>query len=328
VTPPRVFRSLEAASGCFGPSVLSIGNFDGVHAGHREILRRVVTLARERGWKPSVMTFDPHPVRVVAPARATRLLTTPEERAWLMAEEGIEQVLILPFTEQVARLEPEEFARDILVARLDARAVLVGANFRFGHKHAGDTRRLDELGRTLGYATIVVPSVKLRGRMISSSAVRKLIESGEVAKAARLLVRPYALQGEVVAGRGVGSTQTVPTLNLRTPAEVLPATGVYVTRTSDLDDGRAWPSVTNVGFRPTFEGSSLTIESYLLEEIGERAPRSIRVEFFLRLREERRFPSAESLKAQILRDVERARRYLGRVRGLDCYTRKEPYLNP
>jgi len=125
----------------------------------------------------------------------------------------------------------------------------------------------------------------------------------------------------------VGSTQTVPTLNLRSPAEVLPATGVYVTRTSDLDDGRTWPSVTNVGLRPTFEGSGLTVESYLLEEIGGAAPRRIRVEFFLRLREERKFPSAESLKAQILRDVERARRYLGRVRSIGCYTRKESYPN-
>ena len=126
----------------------------------------------------------------------------------------------------------------------------------------------------------------------------------------------------------MGSTQTVPTLNLRTPAEVLPATGVYVTRTSDLDDARAWPSVTNVGFRPTFGGSSLTVESYLLDEIGGLPPRRIRVEFFLRLRGERKFPSAESLKAQILRDVERASRYIGRVRKLDCYTRKEPYFHP
>jgi len=327
MTLPRIFRSLEEAAGGFGPCALSIGVFDGVHAGHREILRRVVALARERGWKASAMTFDPHPARVVAPGRPTRLLSTPDERALLMAEEGIEQVLILPFTEQVSRLAPEEFARDILAARLDARAVLVGANFRFGHKHTGDTHQLSELGRAFGYSTVVIPAVKMRGRMISSSAVRRLIESGEVAKAGRLLLRPYSLQGEVVPGRGVGSTQTVPTLNLRTPAEVLPATGVYVTRTSGLDDGRVWPSVTNVGVRPTFDGSGLTVESYLLDEIGVAPPARIQVEFFLRLREERKFPSPEALKAQILRDVKRARGYHDRARKLDCYTRKEHTFN-
>ena len=323
MTPPRVFRSVEEATGVFGPSALSIGVFDGVHAGHREILRRVVALAREQNLKPSAMTFDPHPAKVVAPSRRTRLLSTPDERARLMAEEGIEQVLVLPFTEQVSRLAPEEFSRDILAARLEARAVLVGANFRFGYKHSGDTHRLSELGREFGYSTVVIPAVKLRGHMISSSAVRRLIESGEVAKAARMLLRPYSLEGEVVRGRGVGSTQTVPTLNLQTAAEVLPASGVYVTRTSALDDRREWPSVTNIGVRPTFEGSGLTVETFLLEELGNATPARIRVEFLLRLREERKFPSPEALKAQILRDVARARRYLSRARKLDCYTRKE-----
>ncbi|MCC7176079.1 MAG: bifunctional riboflavin kinase/FAD synthetase [Bryobacterales bacterium] len=327
MTPPRVFRSLEEATGVFGPCVLSIGVFDGVHAGHREILRRVVELSREKGWKPSAMTFDPHPLRVVAPERAKPLLSTPAERALLMAEEGIEQVLVLPFTRQVARMTPGEFARQILEARLGVRAVMVGSNFRFGHNHAGDTRRLTELGRTCGYSTVVIPAVKMRGRVISSSAVRRLIEAGEVSQAARLLVRPYALEGEVVSGRGIGSTLAAPTLNLETHAEVLPAKGVYVTRTTSLDTGRDWPSVTNVGVRPTFAGSGLTVESFLLDGFSGAAPGRIRVEFFLRLRDERKFPSAEALKAQIQRDVERARRYLRRARRLGCYTRKEPILS-
>ena len=204
----------------FGPSALTIGNFDGVHAGHREILRRVVELARQRGWKPSVLAFDPHPARIVAPERAPRLLTTPEERALLMREEGIEQVLILPFTRELAGFTPERFVREIVVERLEARAVLVGDSFRFGHEHAGDTRLLAELGRRHGFLVEAVPAIRLRGRAVSSSEVRRLIQEGNVALAARLLARPYALAGEVVAGQGIGSKQTVPTLNLAPAADV------------------------------------------------------------------------------------------------------------
>ena len=297
----------------FGPTALTIGNFDGVHAGHREILRRVVALARERGWKPSVLTFDPHPARIVAPDRAPRLLTTPEERARLMREEGIEQVLILPFTRELAGFSPERFVREIVVERLEARAVLVGDNFRFGHEHAGDTRLLAELGRRYGFLVEAVPAIRMRGRVVSSSEVRRLVEAGSVALAGRLLARPYALEGEVVPGHGIGSKQTVPTLNLAPAAEVMPARGVYVTRTSDSASGRRWISVTNIGTRPTFGGDSVTVETFLLDPLEGASPRVIRVEFLERLREERRFDDAAALKVQILRDVARARAYFRRV---------------
>jgi len=297
----------------FGPSGLTIGNFDGVHAGHREILRRVVALAGERGWKPSVLTFDPHPARIVAPDRAPKLLTTPEERVRLMREEGIEQVLILPFTRELAGFSPERFVRDIVVERLEARAVLVGDNFRFGHEHAGDTRLLAELGQRFAFQVEAIPAIRMRGRVVSSSEVRRLIEAGRVALAGRLLGRPYALQGEVVSGQGIGSKQTVPTLNLAPAAEVLPARGVYVTRTTDAASRRRWNSVTNIGTRPTFGGDSVTIETFLLDPLEGDSPRAIRVEFLRRLREERRFEDAAALKRQILRDVERAQAYFRRV---------------
>jgi riboflavin kinase/FMN adenylyltransferase len=297
----------------FGPSALTIGNFDGVHAGHREILRRVVELAHERGWKPSVLTFDPHPARIVAPERAPRLLTTLEERALLMRDAGIEQVLILPFTRELAAFSPERFVREIVVARLEARAVLVGDNFRFGHDHAGDTRLLAELGRQHGFLVEAVPAIRMRGRVVSSSAVRRLVEEGNVALAGRLLGRPVALAGEVVAGQGIGSKQTVPTLNLAPAAEVLPASGVYITRTTDPASGRRWPSVTNIGTRPTFGGESVTVETFLLVPLEGASPRSIRVEFLRRLREERRFEDAAALKRQILGDVGRAQSYFRRL---------------
>jgi riboflavin kinase/FMN adenylyltransferase len=311
--PFRVYRALEEIDHEFGPSALTIGNFDGVHAGHREILRRVVALARERGWKPSVLTFDPHPLRVVAPERAPRLLATPDERARLMRQEGIEQVLILPFTRELAGFTPGEFVRQIVVERLDARAVLVGDNFRFGHEHAGDTRLLAELGRRHGFLVEGLPAIRMRGRVVSSSEVRRLIREGNVALAGRLLARPYALEGPVEAGRGIGSRHTVPTLNLAPAAEVLPAQGVYVTRTTAPEGGRRWPSVTNVGTRPTFGGDSITVETFLLEPIGGASPRVIRVEFLRRLREERHFESPAELKQQILRDAARAQAYFRRL---------------
>ncbi len=306
---PRIYRSLEEVGSDFGPSALSIGNFDGVHAGHRRIFRRVVELARERGWKPSALTFQPHPTKVVAPERAPRLLTTPDERCRLMADEGIEQVLILPFGWDIARLEPEEFVQNILVAKLGVRAVLVGSNFRFGHRHAGDTRRLAELGAACGILTEVIPAIQVRGCQISSSEIRRLVTAGNVTRAGRMLGRPYSLEGDIVPGLRIGSTQTVPTLNLKTDAEVVMPAGVYITRARDVDDGRTWPAVTNVGSRPTFGGTEISVETHLLATLDGNAPRRIRVDFLRRVREERKFPSAESLKAQIARDVDRARRY-------------------
>ena len=209
----RIYHSLAEVPADFGPCALTIGNFDGVHFGHRRILRRLKALADARGWKPSVLTFDPHPTRVVAPKRTPRLLTSPEARAELMREEGIGQVLILPFTRELAVLSPEEFARQLLVGRLNARAVLVGDNFRFGHRHAGNVRVLAELGRKLGFETEIVPSATCRGRVVSSSGIRELIRTGRVSLAARFLQHPYAIEGRVVTGRGIGSKQTVPTLN-------------------------------------------------------------------------------------------------------------------
>jgi riboflavin kinase/FMN adenylyltransferase len=323
----RIYRSLADVPADFGPSALTIGNFDGVHFGHRRILRRLKTIAGELGSKPSVLTFHPHPTRVVAPERTPPLLTTPEARARLMGQEGIDQVLILPFTRELASLEPEDFVRQLLVERLCARAVLVGDNFRFGHRHAGNARMLAELGRQLGFETEVIPAVKCRGRLVSSSGIRELIDAGRVGLAARLLQRPYVLEGDVVSGQGIGSRQTVPTLNLATSAEVIPARGVYVTRTHCLDTApdrraRQWPSITNIGYRPTFGTSDrLTIETFLLEPLEGETPRRIGVEFLRRIRDERKFPAPEVLRTQILKDARTAQSYFRRAKawiGTEC----------
>jgi riboflavin kinase/FMN adenylyltransferase len=312
----RIYRSLAGLPRDFGPSALSIGNFDGVHFGHRRILRRVEEIAAERGWKASVLTFDPHPTRVVAPSRTPPLLTSPERRAALMREEGIEQVLILPFTRELAMLTPVEFVEQLLVNALGARAVLVGDNFHFGHRQAGNVAVLAELGRQFGFETEIVPAVAWRGRVVSSSGIRELIRAGKVSLAARFLQHAYGLEGEVVSGRGVGSRQTVPTLNLATRAEVIPANGVYITRTRDLADGREWESVTNIGYRPTFGASDqLSVETFLLDALAGETPGHIRVEFLWRIREERKFESPAALREQILKDVRTAQAYFRRAKA-------------
>ncbi len=312
---PRICRSLAEAAG-FGPCALTIGNFDGVHAGHRRILRRVVELARERGWIPSALTFDPHPAVVVAPERAPKLLTTPEQRARLMHEEGIRQVLILPFTRELSQTSPEDFARRVLRDRLGVQAVVVGENFRFGYRHAGDVRKLAELGRELGFLTESLAAVRRRGRVVSSSEIRRLIEAGAVSLAWRLLERPHSVEGPVQPGRGEGARRIVPTLNLAPGELLLPAEGVYITRATDLADGRARPAVTNVGRRPTFDLGELVIETHLLEPPGNPPPAVLRVEFLHRLRPEKKFPDPDSLRRQILRDAERARAFFRRFQRL------------
>jgi riboflavin kinase/FMN adenylyltransferase len=311
----RVARSVAETAG-FGPSALTIGNFDGVHIGHQHLFQQVSDAAKKLDAHPTVLTFDPHPSRVVAPERTPRLLTTMDERCAWMAADGIEQVLVLPFTTEIARLSPEEFVRDIAVTTLRAKIVLVGENFRFGHKQSGDMQVLDALGKQYGFEVCHAESVTCRGEVVSSSAIRKFVDAGEVGMAWRYLGRPYSIAGEVVHGRGVGSKQTVPTLNLRTSAEVLPGNGVYVTRTTEISgistEPRTWNSISNVGFRPTFESEEpeLSIETFLLDpsfvDVPGDAPSRIELEFLHRVRDEKKFESPEALKAQIFRDVKQA----------------------
>lgn len=303
-----VFRSPAEVPETFGPSVVAIGNFDGVHGGHRQIMRRVAALASARGYTPSILTFDPHPARILAPDRAPKLLMTIDQRLRAMETEGIEAVLLLPFSLDFARLTPEEFAESILAKTLHARVVLVGEDFRFGHRQAGNIDTLVALGERLGFELEPVPGVARRAQRISSTAIRKLVTSGSVSRACRMLGAPFALEGPVVRGRGIGSKQTVPTLNLAPLNEVLPKNGVYVTRTLDPDSKRMWNSITNVGYRPTFGGDRVTVETFLLEPLGTADPGRIEVSFLTFVRDERKFESPEALKTQILRDVNVAQR--------------------
>ncbi len=227
---------------------------------------------------------------------------------------GLEAAVVMPFTLELARISPEDFVEDILVRDLQVRTVLVGENFRFGHRQAGDIKILRELGMRHGFEVVVIPPVVYRGEIVSSTAIRKAISAGDVTRAACLLGRPFALTGEVVSGTGTGRRFTFPTLNLAPEQELLPARGVYVTRTLLEGETKSRRSVTNIGMRPTFNGSGLSVETHLLDYSGEIAAKRIEVRFWKRLREEKKFSGPEELREQITRDIASADRFFSRLR--------------
>jgi len=295
-------------------SVLAIGNFDGIHLGHQAILRTTVERARALNAVSTALTFDPSPRKVLRPETAPpRLSTNAQRMEWFNAL-GLEAVVVLPFTLDLARLSPEEFVDQILLRDLHVKAVLVGENFRFGHRQAGDVKLLSELGAIHGFDVVIVPPVVYRGEVVSSTIIRREVAEGDVSHAARLLGRPFALTGEVVSGTGTGRRFTFPTLNLAAEQELLPARGVYITRSCLEGETRSHRSVTNIGMRPTFNGSSLSVETHLLDTELATAPKRIEVRFCNRLREEKKFSGPEELRAQIARDIARANKYFSRLR--------------
>jgi riboflavin kinase/FMN adenylyltransferase len=295
-------------------SVLAIGNFDGIHLGHQAILRATVERARTLNAVSTALTFDPSPRKVLRPETAPpRLSTNAQRMEWFNAL-GLEAVVVLAFTLELARLSPAEFVEQILVRDLHVKAVLVGENFRFGHKQAGDVKLLSELGTKHGFAVAIVPPVVYRGEVVSSTIIRRDVAEGDVSHGGRLLGRPFSLTGEVVSGTGTGRRFTFPTLNLAVEQELLPARGVYITRTCLEGETRSHRSVTNIGMRPTFNGSSLSVETHLLDAQLATAPKRMEVRFWKRLREEKKFSSPEELRAQVARDNARANKFFSRLR--------------
>ncbi|HET6885031.1 MAG TPA: bifunctional riboflavin kinase/FAD synthetase [Rubrobacteraceae bacterium] len=288
--------------------VVALGNFDGVHLGHQVVLRRAVEEGRRRGERVIAATFHPHPRAVLAPGSEPRLLTTLELRREALHRYGADEVRVIRFDEALSRMSPEEFVGDVLVGEIGAGAVVVGENFRFGHRAAGDVGDLRRIMRWYGGEAYSVPVRSEDGRApISSSRIRMLVGEGSVEEAAMLLGRPYVVRGEVVVGDKRGRTIGFPTANvLPDPALVVPARGVYggfVRVGKEL-----YPACTNVGVAPTFERRESRVEAYLLGFGGDLYGRVIDVSFIGRIREERRFSGVEELKRQIARDVEEARR--------------------
>ncbi len=295
-------------------SVIAIGNFDGIHLGHQRVLEFCIGLAKESGAVATALTFEPPPLKVLRPEMAPLRISTNQQRMDWFGALGMEAAVVLPFTMELAKLSPEDFVEEILVRQLQVRAVVVGDNFRFGHKQAGDVKFLRDLGMRDGFDVIVHEPVVMDGEIVSSTLIRKFISEGEVTHAARMLGRPFALTGEVVAGTGTGRKFTFPTLNLRPEQELLPAKGVYITRTVLEGEPSSHRSVTNVGMRPTFNGMGLTVETHLLDYSGNFSPKRIEMRFWKQLREEKKFAGAEELKAQIAKDIARANLFFARLR--------------
>jgi riboflavin kinase / FMN adenylyltransferase len=310
----QVLRDLSELPKSLHTSAVTIGNFDGIHLAHRELLSRVVRSAEEVDGTSVVITFDPHPAQVLAPDRAPKTLTPLPLKTSLIEKEGIELLVILRFNVELAALSPAEFTNSILVEQLRTAVVHVGSNFRFGHQRAGDAVVLAELGRHGGFRVETLPMIKVRGHRVSSSQVRHMLDMGHVVLAGRMLGRPYAVRGAITAGEGVGRKQTVPTLNLSPVEQQLPRNGVYITRTSV---NNAWhDSVTNVGHKPTFGHHRLTVESFLLDFRGEIQAEEMQVAFLHRLRDEIKFPNSEALKQQIQRDVQGSLKFFRLMKAL------------
>jgi riboflavin kinase/FMN adenylyltransferase len=310
----KVFSSASDRPAGLPETVVAMGSFDGVHIGHQKVIRDAVALAGKRGMAAAVLTFDPHPAMVLNAARAPKLIMTLAQRLAALEALGVEYVFAMPFSAAIAQLTPAEFVETFLTGALRARIVFVGDDFRFGHKRAGDVSTLRDLGLEVHPAHPVM----WRGARVSSTAIRDLVAAGKVNRAARLLGRPFALTGPVVKGQGIGSRQTVPTLNLAPENELLPGDGVYVTRTTNPATNRCWRSITNIGNRPTFEGVERSVETFLLEPFTEPAPERIDVDFLRYVRAERKFATPEELKAQIFRDVAVANRLHQRLAHLSA----------
>jgi riboflavin kinase/FMN adenylyltransferase len=305
----RVYHSLDDLPAIFGTSVLTIGNFDGVHRAHQAVLAEVVNRARELNAEAMAVTFDPHPTRILRPEAAPKLITPLPQKLRLLAETGLDSVLALPFSRDLSLMKPLDFAEQILARKLHAREIHEGFNFHFGHKAEGNVERLAQFGNEFDFEVRVYPEMKLRGLPVSSSTVRKLLAAGDVSRARALLGRPFSIISHPGRGRGYGHKYTVPTINLERYDELVPANGVYITRSRIGNE--VFDSVTNVGVRPTFGPDSFAIESHLLNfhEIELTAQTEVELTFLKRLRDEKKFPDVDALRHQIAHDVKLARRF-------------------
>lgn len=312
----RIFRSLQEIPPDYGPSVVTIGNFDGVHRGHQAVIADVTKRARTLGARAVAATFDPHPLRVLRPQVLLRLIAPLNEKLDLLEQTGLDAVAVLPFTAEFSRQTAGEFARAVLHDALQAIEVHEGENFHFGIDAKADIHELAAIGKKLGFATYAHRPIFWRGMEVSSSKIRAAIADGDIRKARQLLGRPFEILSRTATGRGYGSRLTVPTVNLASYEELVPANGVYVTCIEIA--GQQFPSVSNVGTRPTFGEGSFAIEAHILDfqPITIDATTPLRLQFLDRLRGEQKWPSPEALKEQILRDAARARHYFDLFRAV------------
>jgi riboflavin kinase/FMN adenylyltransferase len=307
------WQGLDDVPADWGASVVTIGEFDGVHRGHQYIVARAAELGRERGLPVVAITFDPHPDEVVRPGSHPPLLCSARRRAELLAGLGVDAVCVLPFTLEFSRLDPDEFVRAVLVDKLHAAAVVVGEDFRFGHRARGDVQLLDKLGEKYDYTVEGRPLLVSDHATISSTAIRRLLEAGDVAEAAKALGRPHRVEGVVVRGQQRGRQLGFPTANVESPPHTaIPADGIYAGWLATLDESgqetNRWPAAISIGTNPTFDGQTRTVEAYALDRTDlDLYGLHAAIDFDTRLRGTQRFDSVEALVEQMHRDVDQAR---------------------
>jgi riboflavin kinase / FMN adenylyltransferase len=289
------------------PAAVTIGNFDGVHVGHQKILQGVTERAREEQLMSAVLTFYPHPARVLRPEQSPSLIATLSQRLASIESARIDAALVVGFDAELAKLDGEDFVKRFLVDTMRVQVVLIGRNFRFGHRQAGDAKLLGELGQRWGFEVEIVSPIVLDGDVVSSTAIRCALRDGNAEDAWRMLGRPFALAGRIRTGTGMGRKLVVPTLNLETEQELLPKNGVYATEV-DLN-GKTYHAVTNVGLRPTFDGAQTTVESHLFDFRENLTSGSLEVRFCTRIRDERKFSGPAPLRDQVLRDIDQGKQY-------------------
>jgi len=321
----RLFHKLDEISADFGPTIVSVGNFDGLHRAHAHVLGEMLARARQKNARAVAVTFEPHPMRILRPDSSFKLITPTTEKLRFLEQTGVDAVLLLPFTRDLSLMSPHQFAHRILKQALKAIEVHEGYNFRFGHKAGGDVAMLADFGREMGFEVKTYPEMKLRGEPVSSSHIRKLIGAGRVSRARHLLGKPFRILSTAGRGRGYGSKYTVPTINLSRYEELVPGDGVYVTRTRVGEE--CFDSVTNVGKRPTFGEESFAIETHLLNfhPIELRPETEVELFFLNRLRDEIKFPSVDALREQIAKDVKKARRYFHLLNLRNATGAKAPF---
>jgi riboflavin kinase / FMN adenylyltransferase len=296
-----------ARFGAQGRSVLSVGNFDGLHLGHQKILQLLLERARATARRSAVITFDPHPLRLLRPEQAPLMIQTLSQRLAGFEQMGLDAALVLRFDRALSLVSAEEFIETILVNSMRVGTIMAGANFCFGHRGAGDVCMLGEFGKLRGFDVEIVPPVEIRGQVVSSTAVRNAVTSGNISDAVPLLGREFSLTGDVRPGAGRGRTILFPTLNLAPEQELLPKLGVYATET--IVAGTVYASVTNVGTRPTFNGQGVTVESHLFGFSEQVNGGRLEVRFHVRLRDEQKFSGPDELRNQISRDIFAAQEY-------------------
>jgi riboflavin kinase/FMN adenylyltransferase len=304
----EIIRVREKIFQTFTKPSVALGNFDGVHLGHQEILKRTVDTAHRKGREAVVYTFDPHPRLVLNQAPEIPQITTAEEKADLLGSLGIDVLVLAEFTKEFARQTPEDFVENTLVEELAIRNLFVGENYRFGSGRSGTPAQLRRMGQERGFSVHVVPSVKVRGEVVSSTLIRKLLLSGRISEANEMLGRPFFVQGNVIHGHSRGKGLGYPTANIKPDRKLRPPDGVYAVFCQFQN--RVYQAVMNIGKNPTFHDRKTSFEAHLLDFSDELYGSTIKLFFIERLRPERTFGSVDELKSQIARDVEKARSLL------------------